>query len=446
MSGAPREAVVALRDRRRRELERLVAIPSISLPGFPREPVRAAAETTAELLREAGLAHVELLDVPGGSPAVWAEHPAPPGAPTVLLYAHYDVQPADREGWTTPPFHPVQRGGRLYGRGTADDKCGIVIHASTLCAYGGDPPVGVKVLVEGDEEGGGDAFTSFVAANAQRLAADVVVVADAGNRRLGEPVLTTSLRGLVELDLTVRTLRGAVHSGAHGGAAPDALMALAQILASFHDRAGNVAVDGLTHERWSGAAVDEQELRAAAGVLDDVALLGDGPLAERLLSRPAITCVGLDAPAVEGSVSAIVPAVRARISARVAPGQDPLAALQAIVTHIRRATPWGAELDVTRASAHRGLAVAPGGPVSAMAARALEVAYGTPAVIAGDGVTIPLCAQIAESLPNAEIVLWGAFDGTSNIHGIDESVDLAELERATLAQVELLHELGAAAR
>lgn len=439
-------AVSALMPQIRADLERLVRIPSIAFPGYPEEPVAAAAQATLEILRDAGLADAELLDVPGGPQAVYGEVEGPPGAPTVLLYAHYDVQPAgDESTWSSAPFEPVERDGRLYGRGTADDKCGIALHAGVLRAFGGRPPVTVKVIIEGEEETGRGTFEHYVAANPDRFAADLVIVADAGNWKVGEPTLTTSLRGLASVDVTVSTLDGPVHSGLFGGAAPDALVALSRMIASLHDDDGDVAVDGLARSDWAGRPVDEGPLREAAGVLDGVGLVGTGPLAERLYTRPSITAIGLDAPDVDTAGNAIVPTACARISARLAPEDDPRAAGEAIAAHLREAAPWGVRVDAQPRQFARGFRLAEGGPGDAAARAAMAEAYGKDAVAVGSGGAIPLVVVLAEALPGAEILLWGACDDAAQIHSADESVHLGDLERATLAEVLLLQRLGQSA-
>lgn len=430
----------------RADLERLVRIPSIAFEGYPQEPVDAAAEATLEILRDAGLADAHLIDVPGGPQAVFGEIAGPPGAPTVLLYAHYDVQPAgDESAWTSSPFEPVERGGRLYGRGTADDKWGVAMHAGVLRAFGGRPPVTVKVVIEGEEETGRGTFEHYVAANPERFAADLIVVADSGNWKVGEPTLTTTLRGLVSLDVTVETLAGPVHSGLFGGAAPDALVALTRMLATLHDDAGDVAVAGLARSDWSGRPVAEEAVREAAGVLDGVGLVGSGPLAERLYTRPSITAIGLDAPATATAGNAIIPVARAKVSARLAPEDDPHAAGEAIAAHLRAAAPWDVRVDVQARQFARGFRLAEGGPGDAAARAAMAQAYGKDAVAVGSGGAIPLVVVLSEAVPGAEILLWGACDDAAQIHSADESVDLAELERATLAQVLLLERLGAGA-
>ncbi len=430
------------------DLERLVAIPSVAFPGFPEPPVREAAEATLAILRDAGLHTAELVEIPGAPPAVFGELPGPAGAPTVLLYAHYDVQPAgDEAAWTTPPFAPTVRDGRLYGRGAADDKCGVVLHAGVLRALladGGTLPVTLKVIVEGEEETGRGTFEQAVTADPERFAADLIVVADAGNWRVGEPTLTTTLRGLCVVDVEVRTLAAPVHSGLFGGPVPDALIVLARLLAGLHDERGDVAVPGLLQRSWDGRPVDEHELRTSAAVTEGVQTIGSGTLADHLYMRPALSAIGLDAPAIQGATNAIVPVAKARISARLAPGQDPVEAQQAIIAHLEAQVPWGAQLTTTALDRAAGAVLAEDGPFAAAAVQAMHDAYGKAAVKVGSGGAIPLCVTLAQAFPAAEIVLWGACDDAAQIHAADESVDLSDLERATLAQALLLASLAPA--
>jgi len=322
---ALRETVAELMPGLRADLERLVRLPSVAFEGFPEEPVMQAGAAVAELMRQAGLPEVRLVDIPGAPQGVFGARPAQPGAPTVLLYAHYDVQPAGEDSaWTSPPFEPTERAGRLYGRGAADDKSGIVMHVGALTALGADCPVGVKVLIEGQEENGQGGTEEFVKANAELLEAEVIVISDLGNYSIGVPTLTTSLRGMAALDMEVETLEGAVHSGMFGGPAPDALIALTRMIATLHDADGAVAVRGLDVNEYDGAAYDETAYRNDAGVLPGVDLIGAGTVAERLYGRPSINVIGIDAPAVDGAANVLIPKARARVSVPLAPGQDPL--------------------------------------------------------------------------------------------------------------------------
>ncbi|MGI8593098.1 MAG: dipeptidase [Solirubrobacteraceae bacterium] len=438
------QAVAGVMPEALRDLERLVRIPSIAFAGFPREPLHEAAESVVAILRDAGLDGAESIEVPHGAPLVVADIPGPPGAPTVLLYAHYDVQPSGpEEAWSSPPFEPLQRNGRLYGRGAADDKSGVIMHAAALRAIEGRADVGLKVVVEGDEEIGSAALAAVVAEQPDRFAADVIVVADGGNWRLGEPTLTTSLRGLAACHVEVRTLARPVHSGMFGGPAPDALLALIRMLDSLHDERGSVAVDGLSGVPWQGLEQDEAAYREAATILPGSELIGDGTLAERLLTRPAITVIGLDAPPVDGAQNALVPTARALISARLAPDADEEQARAALERHLRAAAPWGAEVAVSPYVTAGGFLARSDGRGYAAARAALEEAYGKPPVQMGSGGSIPLITMLTRAMPNAEIIIWGAEDPGANIHSADESVDLSELERATHAEAAFLHSLGA---
>ncbi len=432
----------------RADLEGLVRIPSIAFDGYPDGPVREAADLTARILTDAGLPGVRLLDVPGGPPAVYGHLPGPDGAPTVLLYAHYDVQPAGPEdAWTSPPWQPTERGGRLYGRGAADDKSGIAMHAAAIRALtdassGGPPAVGIKVVVEGEEETGGGTFERFVAADPDLFAADAIVVADSGNWKIGEPTLTTTLRGLAEVGVEVSTLQSPVHSGLFGGAAPDALMALVRMIDSLLDAQGNVAVEGLAGRPWTGLPVDEAEFRANAGVLDGVELIGGGTIAERLYTRPAVTAIGIDAPATASAANAIIPTARARVSLRLAPSQDPAAAQDLLRRHLERHVPWGARATFTDNAAAHGYEASTDGPAYQAAVAAMADAYKRPAVQVGSGGSIPLVTALAQAIPQAEIIVWGAQDEAAAIHSADESVDLAELERAALAEALFIERLA----
>src|SRR4051812_28478520 len=431
-----RERIAADAERIRADLERLVRLPSIAFAGFPREPLDEAAEVVCALLREAGAPRVRLVDVPDEPPSVYAEFPGE--GPTVLLYAHYDVQPAPVDGWRGDPFAPALRDGRLYGRGASDDKSGVVAHLAALRAWAGRPPVNVKVLIEGSEENGRQNLLKVVDRDPDLLRADVMVICDGGNWKLGEPTLCESLRGHGKLTVTVRTLKGALHSGQFGGAAPDALLALTRALAALHDDDGSVAVAGLEDSGWKGADLPEADFRRQAGVLDGVALTGAGSVADRLWARHAINVLGLDAPAVEGAGNIVIPSARARVSVRVPPGADPRRSMDAVERHIRAAIPWGAQVEIEVEPASTPVAL-----TGAQAAeQALEEAFGRPVARMGSGGSIPLVARLREAYPDAAFVLWGAQDSDrARIHATGESVDLGELGAIALAEALLLEEL-----
>lgn len=429
------------------ELERLVAIPSIGYPGYDPANVRASAEATVQILRDAGCADVGLIELDGGHPAVFGQIPGPAGAPTLLLYAHHDVQPegpADR--WGTPPFEPTTRDGRLYGRGTADDKCGIAIHAAALRALGvhegAELPVTVKILVEGEEECSTEHLPELVEGHADLLRADVAVIADGGNYRTGVPTICTSVRGITDCQVTVRVLPIAQHSGTFGGAVPDAITALARMIATLHDDTGDVAVAGLSSFEWPGMQIPEAELREESRVLESVQMMGTGTLADRLFSKPAIAVVGFDAPRVDESSNQIVPEARARVSLRLAPGDDPGAARDALVAHLRAAAPWGVQVEIDTNEAGMGYLVDTTTPDYAAARDALAEAFDHDVVEVGSGGSIPLVPMLAETFPGIDVLIVGASDERSNPHSLDESVDLADLERMVLAEALMIHNLG----
>jgi acetylornithine deacetylase/succinyl-diaminopimelate desuccinylase-like protein len=427
------------------DLERLVRIPSIGHPGHDPKNVRASAETTAEILREAGLQDVELIELGDGAghPAVFGQLPAPEGAPTALLYAHHDVQPEGPVGeWTSPPFEPVVREGRLYGRGAADDKAGIVIHAAALRATAGELGVGIKVLVEGMEECSTEFLPELVGGHADLLRADVAVIADGGNYRTGVPTIGTSVRGVTDCTVEVSVLPQAQHSGSVGGPIPDAITALARMLATLHDDAGDVAVAGLARFTWEGTPIPEDEFRAESGVFDSVQMIGTGPLTDRLLSGPAINVLGIDAPTVVESSNQIVPRARARVSLRMAPGDDPLAGRDALIAHLRAAAPWGVHVDIEGDEAGMGYLVDTSTPAYRAAKEALAEAFGAEVVEMGSGGSIPLVPLLAQTFPGLPVLIWGAGDDRSAYHSIDESVDLADLESMALAEALFLRNLA----
>lgn len=428
------------------ELSALAAVPSIAFPGFADAPLLEGAGLTREILEGAGYEGLEILDLPGGHPSVLGELRAEDAdAPTVLLYAHYDVQPwGDADDWETPAFEPVVRDdGRLYGRGTADDKSGITIHAAVARVFGGRPPVHLKIVVEGEEETGVSALGQHIRSAPSRFAADAIVICDVGNPVSGSPTLTTSLRGITSVLLEVRTLEGEKHSGLVGGAAPDALIAMAKVIATLQDDQGNCAIPGLVHGTWDGADVGEEAYRAMAGLLPEVERTGGGSIADHLFARPSVNVLGLDAPPVHGARNILIDVARAKISVRIPPGQDAQDAQAALIKHLGDVAPWGAQITITPLEAVPGFAVPIGGPVHAVAKAALAQAYGAPTGLAGCGMTIPLVHDLAAALPEAELLLWGTEEPRSMIHAPNESVDPAELERVALGETLFLSDLAA---
>ncbi len=425
------------------ELDELVRIPSVSAPGFDPGQVRRAAERITELLDASGFSGIRLLEIEGAHPAIYAEIPAPVGAPTVLLYAHYDVQPpGPDEEWETTPFDPIERDGRLLGRGTADDKCGVVMHLAAIRAFGGDVPVGVKIFMEGEEEIGSANLGAFLHQHRDLLEADVIVIGDAGNWGVGIPALTTSLRGLVDCTIEVRTLESAIHSGMFGGPIPDAITAMSRVIASLHDDDGNVAVVGLIDSSTGDLDLSEAELREQAGTVAGLHLLGDGSLTSRLWFKPAIAVLAVDAPPLGQAINQLVPVARAKVSMRIAPGQDPAAARDALVAHLEAAVPWGAEIIVTPGALGDAFALDTSDDASIIFKEAFRIAYGNDTVEMGVGGSIPFVAAFEEAYPQASILLTGVMDPTSQIHGPNESQSLADLEHGILGEAIALRMLA----
>ncbi|MER7131141.1 M20/M25/M40 family metallo-hydrolase [Streptosporangium saharense] len=427
------------------DLKRLVAIPSVAFPGHPEEPVLAAAAVTEELLRSTGLPHVQQIPVEGSFPAVYAEAPAPPGAPTVLLYAHYDVQPAgDPALWRTPAFEPTEINGAVHGRGAADDKSGVITHVAALRAFRGRFPVGVKVIIEGQEEYAGERLEAFIERNPELVRADAIVVADTGNPRVGDPAVTTSLRGLAAFTVEVRTLRESLHSGSFGGAAPDALAALLRMLAALHDENGDIRVPGLPRGTFLGAGPSEEDFRATAGVLDDVSLVGSGSLADRLWASYAITVTGLDVPTVSGAINAVQPVARARVTVRVPPAGDPKTTTEAVIDFLRQVAPWGVRVGFSDHVLGSGFLADTGGVARSALNRAMERAYGRPPRDVGAGGSIPLVSTLVRQFPATSILLFGAEDDDASIHAPNERVVIEELRRTITTEALFLQEYGSA--
>ncbi|MFL6120454.1 M20/M25/M40 family metallo-hydrolase [Actinophytocola sp.] len=425
----------------RAALEELVRIPSVS--AVPTAALATAAELTAALFRDAGMPEVEIIDN-GAHPAVLARYPAPPGRPTVLLYAHHDVQPAGPpQTWTSPPFEPVERGGRLYGRGTSDDKAAVAAHLAAVLAHGGRPPCGVTVLVEGEEEIGSPALSTLLDRYRDRLAADVIVIADSENLVSGTPAFTTSLRGSTACVVELRTLAAGVHSGGFGGAAPDALTALCRLLATLHDEHGDVAVAGLTSGAEPAYDYPSTRFRADAGVLDGVELHGTGSVAARVWTKPAVSVLAIDAPPLATASNTLHAAARAKVGLRIAPGDDAPRAANALAEHLRTHAPFGARVSVTVNEVAQPYQVDTTARWFAAAARAYRTAYGRDVVHIGSGGSIPFVAAFAETFPTATILITSAgADNLSRAHGPDESVPLTEFARACHAEALLLGELG----
>jgi acetylornithine deacetylase/succinyl-diaminopimelate desuccinylase-like protein len=434
------------------QLSALVGIRGIAWEAFDPGELDRSAEAVAALVRESGVEDVQILrvdndGVPGG-PAVVARRPAAPGQPTVLLYAHHDVQPpGDPDLWESDPFTAVERNGRLYGRGAADDKAGIMAHVGALRALtevlGDSFGVGVTLFIEGEEEAGSPTFRTFLETHRDLLEADVIVVADSSNWKVGVPALTTSLRGLVDGTVEVQVLDHAVHSGMFGGPVLDAPTLLARLIATFHDDAGDVAIAGLAGGDHAAVEYREEDYRADSSVLDGVRLAGTGSIASRLWTKPALSIIGMDMPSVALSSNTLLPRARAKFSLRLAPGQDPEQAMQAVREHVERNAPFGARVTFTPGETGSPFATDTSAPAARLALKALEEAWGVQAVEAGMGGSIPFIADLTELFPSAQILITGVEDPDSRAHSANESLHLAEFERAVLAEALLLARINA---
>jgi cysteinylglycine-S-conjugate dipeptidase len=441
---AARSAVESTFHRVRSELEHLVRIPSVSAAGFDADHVRRSATATAAWLERSGFSDVRLLDVKGAHPAVYGAARGPTGSPRVLLYAHHDVQPpGPRDLWESPPFEPAERHGRLFGRGTADDKAGIAVHAAALQAWEGKPPLDVAVFIEGEEETGSTHLPEFLSTYKDLLQAGAAVIADCSNWNIGQPTLTTSLRGIVDCVVEVRTLDHAVHSGKYGGPVPDALTALCKLIATLHDSAGNVAVRGLHTGPSHAVNIDESHVRQAVGLRPGVQFLGEGPLSHRIWAQPAIAVLGIDAPPVAGAAHKLVPCARASISLRLAPGEDAQQAYLALDEHLHSHAPWGAEMTVTLDHQGEPYHIDTSGTVFDAFRRSCADTWNCAPLEPGSGGSLPLVAALAEAYPGMALLLTGVDDPQSKAHSENESVHLGELQKCCVNEAILLGYLAA---
>jgi len=424
------------------DLAELIAIPSVSSLPEHAEDVRRSARWVADKLAHLGAADVGVVEE-GGKPAVIAHFPAPAGQPTVCLYAHHDVQPTgDAAGWTTPPFDAQVRDGRLWGRGSADDKGGIAAHLAALRAWDGKPPIGVTVFIEGEEEIGSPSLRAILDAHRDALAADAYLIADSGNWAIGQPALTTTLRGVVDCVVEVRTLDHGVHSGEYGGVVPDALTSLCRLLATLHDQRGNVAVAGLISSQAPDLDLPLDRLAEETGKLPGVQWIGDGSAVQRMWNSPALSVLGIDTTSVALASNTLIPSARAKVSLRVPPGEDSARALHLLGEHLRAHAPWGAEVIVTDGSCGQPGIMRLDGPVCEALSAAIEDAWGVAPVHAGMGGSIPMVADFQEVFPQASVVCTAVCDPTSRIHGLDESLHLGDWRNAALAEASLFARLA----
>ncbi|MGR0221789.1 M20/M25/M40 family metallo-hydrolase [Agromyces sp. ZXT2-6] len=437
------------------DLTRLVRIPSVSWAAFDPQHVARSADAVAALVR--GLGVFDVVDIrrapigsedgaPLGQPAVVARRAPRNGRPTVLLYAHHDVQPPGRdEDWASAPFEPTLRGDRLYGRGAADDKAGVMAHIAAVRALvdvlGDDLDLGIALFIEGEEEFGSRSFASFLRDNRELLEADAIVVADSNNWDVDTPALTVALRGNVTFRLSVTTLDHASHSGMFGGAVPDAMLAAVRLLDSLWDADGAVAVEGLVAADLETPDYDDAQLRAEAGLLDGVASIGRGSILSRIWAQPAITVTGIDAPTVANASNTLLPSVAVRISARIAPGQDAAEALEALRAHLYAHAPFGARIAIDDVDTGQPFLVDTSGWAVTEAKAAMADAWGKEPIDIGVGGSIPFIAELVEEFPAAQILVTGVEDPDSRAHSPNESLHLGVFRRAVLAEAALLARL-----
>lgn len=437
------------------DLGALVRIPSVSWDAFDPEHVRRSADAVAALVEGTGLFDQVTVsrapigdDGTLGQPAVLARRPARDGKPTILLYAHHDVQPqGDAADWDTPPFEPTVKGDRLYGRGASDDKAGVMTHVAALRAVhevlGDDLGIGVSLFIEGEEEFGSRSFADFLVQHEDELRADVIVVADSDNWSTTVPAITVGLRGNVTFRLTVRTLAHASHSGMLGGAVPDAMMAMVKLLATLHDDDGSVAVAGLTSREAEHPEQSEQQLRDESGLLEGVTPIGRGPILSRVWSQPSITVTGIDAPSVANASNTLSPEVSVRISARIAPGQTAEDAYAALDAHLRAHAPFGAHVQIDDVDRGDPFLVDTTGTAIADATVAMTEGWGEAPVQTGIGGSIPFIADLVRTFPEAQILVTGVEDPDTRAHSPNESQHLGVLHRAILSEAILLARLDA---
>jgi acetylornithine deacetylase/succinyl-diaminopimelate desuccinylase-like protein len=444
-----RAKVTELMPQAKADLGELVAFRSVANPTQqPLEQCHQAADWIVRAFTDVGLDEMTRSTTPDGSDCVHGHAPGPPGAPTVLLYSHYDVQPPLGEDvWRTPVWELTDgEDGRWYGRGTSDCKGNIVAHLTALRALkavDGAFPVGIKLIIEGSEEQAGG-LEQWVPANADLLRADTICMVDAGNATIGQPTLTSSLRGVTSIDLTLQALDSAIHSGMYGGPTPDPVAGLIQVLASLHDAQGNTTVDGLSNTgTWPGNEYPPDQFRRDSHMLEGVDLLGDGKIADMLWSRYDVTTIGIDIASVDASAPAIQPSARARISLRVPPGTGATDAQDALVKHVCARVPWHLRSSVERVASGDPFVCTFEGPGHDALKSGLEESYGKPIATTGQGGSIPLCNVFQHTFPDAEILLYGVEEPSCLIHAPNESVAPSEVEHIALAEALFLRRYGA---
>jgi acetylornithine deacetylase/succinyl-diaminopimelate desuccinylase-like protein len=440
------EAVKKLFPEALENLKDLVRIPGIAWEAFDAKQLEKSAEAVKSLFEELGVFEkVEILragygDSLVGAPAIVATRKAKNSRPTILLYAHHDVQPpGDDALWESTPFEPEIRNGRMYGRGAADDKAGIIAHFASIKLLseiaGADFDLGLSIFIEGEEEAGSPSFANFLEDHKDQLEGDVIVVADSGNWSTTVPAITATLRGLASIEFEVRTLDHAVHSGMYGGAVPDAMLALVKILGSMWDENGSVTISGLFSAENSKLDYSEAQLRGNSGLLPSTSPIGTGPILPRIWTKPALTLIGLDYPTVALSSNTLVPSVRAKLSLRIAPGDDPERSLEALKGHILANNTLGAEITFGAVELGKPFSLGESGWAKTLAEQSLSLAFGEKSVDIGIGGSIPFIADLERVFPKAQVLVTGVEDPDSRAHSPNESLHLKGFQSAILAQL-----------
>ncbi|HEX9188394.1 MAG TPA: M20/M25/M40 family metallo-hydrolase [Vicinamibacteria bacterium] len=439
-------------------LAELVRVPGVSAPGFPPDDLRRSAEVTGEVLARLGIENVAILNVPGVPPYVYGDWLHAPGAPTVLVYGHHDVvPPGPAERWTSPPFLPVQKKGRLYGRGTADDKGGFLAWVAAASAYlrsAGRAPVNLKFLIEGEEEVGSPNLPALLDRFRSRVDADVVVLSDTYNFAAGVPALTWQLRGLVQVDVEVTCLDRPVHSGDFGGAVPDPVRILCRMLDDLRARDGRIDVPGLyrrvarpsaaVRRRLRRLPFSEAAFRRGAGMLPGTRLEREkgASVYEQVWTRPSLTVIAIEAHPLHGASNQVLDSARARLSMRTVPNMDSRKAGELLVRRLTAKPPAGAHVTARVTRSTPWWTTEPAGPAFEAALRALEKGYGRKPALIGSGASIGFVRPFADALPGVPCLLTGGFDPGCGAHSEDESLHLGDWKKSILSAVHLFDELG----
>ncbi|MBI3548378.1 MAG: M20/M25/M40 family metallo-hydrolase [Elusimicrobia bacterium] len=438
------------------DLSKLVAIPSVSFPGFPAQNVVKSAKAVADLMKRSGLEHIQIIKFPGAHPYVYGDWLHAPGKPTLLLYAHHDVQPPGRtELWKSPPFKATERNGRLYGRGAADDKAGVVVHTSAVAAYletAGKLPLNVKLIIEGEEESGSTSLEKFLKKYARKMQADAIVLTDTGNFDVGLPSITTTLRGLVALDMEVKSMDHPLHSGMWGGPIVDPVLAASKILASLTDEQGRIAIPGIYDDvrvsdedrrKLEAMPYTEATLREQAALLPSARIVGgDRSILEKGWRQPSVSVNAIQASSKKDCANIINESVWCHVGIRTVPDMDMDRVADMLVDHLKTHAPWGVQVNISNISKAPWWKTEPSGPVFEAARRALAKGYGCEPVNMGCGGSIPFVGPFASVLGGAPALLIGVEDPYTNPHSENESLHLGDFQKAISSAVHLYEEIA----